>query len=55
LGFLAQKVIQKYKPFIIGITGTVGKTTTSHYIADFLERQFPGQTYISPFSYNGEF
>ena len=33
LAFFARKIIAKYNPFIIGITGSVGKTSARHAIA----------------------
>lgn len=40
LGFLSKKIIKKYKPKIIAITGSAGKTTTKDAIAFFLEKHF---------------
>ncbi len=33
LGFFAEKIIKKYQPRVIGITGSVGKTTTKEAVA----------------------
>lgn len=55
LAFLARSVIARHKPFVIGVTGTVGKTTTTSFIADFLSVRYPGQVLISDKAYNGEF
>lgn len=40
LGFIARLIIQKHKPYIVGITGTVGKTTIATHTAHFLAKQF---------------
>lgn len=40
LGWFARKVIQKYQPRVIGITGSVGKTSAKEAIAKVLEGSF---------------
>jgi len=40
LFFLARLIVKKYKPFIIGITGSVGKTSTKEAIALVLKEKF---------------
>jgi UDP-N-acetylmuramyl pentapeptide synthase len=40
LQFLAKLIIKKHKPFVIGITGTVGKTTTAHFVYHFLHNLY---------------
>ncbi len=52
LGFLAKKIIKKYKPFIIGITGSFGKTSTKEAIALVLKKKFFLRA--SPKNYNNE-
>jgi len=55
LQLLARKTILKYKPFVIATTGTVGKTTTTHFIYEFMHALYGDDVYISPYHYNGEF
>lgn len=55
LALLAGAVIARHRPFVVGITGTVGKSTSTHFIADFLSSRFPGQVMVSEHNYNGEF
>ncbi len=52
---LALNVIKKHKPFVIGITGTVGKTTATHFIYDFMRCLKWSSVYMSEFDYNWEF
>ena len=40
LAFCAKRIIKKFKPIIIGITGSVGKTTTKDCIAHILESEY---------------
>ncbi len=40
LAYFARKIIAKYKPLVIGITGSVGKTSTRHAIAAVLSAKF---------------
>jgi len=55
LGRLARQVIKRHRPFIIGITGTVGKTTVTNFVYDFLHALYKEKVYISPYNYNGEY
>lgn len=55
LHLLARKVIEKHRPFVVGVTGTVGKTTTTHFVYDFLNSVYGETVYMSPHNYNGEF
>ncbi len=55
LQFLAKLIIKKHKPFVIGITGTVGKTTTAHFVYHFLHNLYWDKAYMSEFDYNWEF
>jgi len=52
---LSKAIIQKHKPFILGITGTVGKTTTTHFSYEFLHTLYGDEVYVSPYHYNGEY
>lgn len=52
LGFLAKIIVKKYRPFIIGITGSVGKTSTKEAIALVLKKKFFLRA--SPKNYNNE-
>lgn len=56
LGFFARLIVQKHKPFIIGVTGTVGKTTITTHIARFLTHHYwSEQVWFSPYHYNWEY
>lgn len=52
LRFLSKKIIKKYKPKIIGITGSVGKTTSKNAIYEVLKNRY--RVRMSPKSYNSE-
>lgn len=54
LSKLSSSVIKKHKPFIIWITWTVGKTTTSNFVYEFMNNIYPNEVYISPYDYNWE-
>ena len=56
LAFLARNIILWHKPKIIGITGTVGKTTVTAHVHAYLSRMMPTETVgYSPDHYNGEY
>ncbi len=56
LSFLARMIVRKHKPYIIGVTGTVGKTTMTQNIAILLRTAFWNDAVeISKYNYNGEF
>lgn len=56
LAFLARVLIRRKKPFIIGVTGTAGKTTVTSFVVQFLQHEF-GEDAVefSRYHYNGEF
>lgn len=53
LAFEAKRVIQRYKPHIVGVVGSVGKTSTKDAIATVLSSKY--KTGKSKKSYNSEF
>ena len=56
LGAFARCIILIKKPYIIGVTGTVGKTTITSHIATLLRKEYAeASVRISPYHYNGEF
>lgn len=55
LWFLARRYIAKSKPFIIGINGSVGKTSCRMIISQTLQTLLPHMSiYTSPKNFNGE-
>jgi len=50
----ARRLIRRHHPYVIGVTGTVGKTTTTHFIYEFLAKIYQEHVYMSPHNYNGE-
>lgn len=56
LAFFARLIIQVHKPYIIGVTGTVGKTTITNHVAHFLSNHFWSKRVgHSQYHYNGEY
>lgn len=56
LSFFARLIITRHKPYIIGVTGTVGKTTITTHIAHFLARELGSSNVgYSIYHYNGEY
>ena len=56
LAFIAKGIIAWHKPIIIGITGTVGKTTVTAHVHAYLSRMMPLEKIgYSPDHYNGEY
>ena len=55
-GFLARNIVAVKKPTIIWVTGTVGKSTITQWIAILLQKEYgEGAVMFSPHNYNGEF
>ncbi len=56
LRFFARAIIRKHEPYIIGITGTIGKTTLTTSIASYLKTVY-GESAVgtSPYHYNWEY
>jgi UDP-N-acetylmuramoyl-tripeptide--D-alanyl-D-alanine ligase len=46
----ARRVMAEIQPTVIGITGSYGKTTTKHFLADILNSRY--RAYATPKSYN---
>lgn len=44
LGFFARKIVAKYKPVIIGITGSVGKTSTRNAVFAVVSQKYSAYT-----------
>ena len=56
LAFFAGALVRWHKPIIIGITGTVGKTTVTAHVHTYLARMMPSETIgYSRDHYNGEY
>lgn len=56
LAFLSRMIILRHKPYVIGVTGTVGKTTITTHIARYLKKIYGEEAVmISPYHYNGEY
>lgn len=55
LGSLAHRYVKKRKPLVIGINGSVGKTSCRMIITDVLKKYLPhDNVYTSPKNFNGE-
>jgi len=55
LRIIARMIIIVHKPYVIGITGTVWKTTMTAHVSSLLESHFPWDVWYSPYHYNGEY
>jgi len=53
LRILAKRVISRYKPIVVGVTGSVGKTTAKEAIYTILSRKMPSRK--NEENYNNEF
>jgi UDP-N-acetylmuramoylalanine-D-glutamate ligase len=56
LSLFARAIIMRHKPYVIGVTGSIGKTTLTTYISEYL-RLIYGESAVgvSPYHYNGEY
>lgn len=54
LRWFTKRVLDRYRPTVVGITGSVGKTSTKDAVAIVLEAAFPGRVRRSPATYNNE-
>ena len=52
LKILSKKIVKKYRPFIIGITGSVGKTSTKEAVFSVVRKQ--AKTRKNKKNYNNE-
>lgn len=55
LSFESKKVLEKFNPKIIGITGNIGKTTTKDYVYTVLKSKYGEDVLASKKSFNSEF
>ncbi len=51
LAALAKKVMEKHPAFVVGVTGSLGKTTSKDFTATLLSKKY--SVWKSPHSYNG--
>ncbi|MBI4385728.1 hypothetical protein HY573_02770, partial [Candidatus Parcubacteria bacterium] len=54
LRWLTKRILATYRPTVIGITGSVGKTSTKDAVAWVLDAAFPGRVRASIKSYNNQ-
>ncbi len=53
--FFAKKYLQKHKPIVIGVTGSIGKTSCRMLISTLIEQSFPEKkVFTSEKNFNGE-
>ena len=56
LRFIALQILARHKPKIVAITGTVGKSTTAHFLYDALAMIYgTDKVAVSKHNYNGEY
>ncbi|MBI3304968.1 UDP-N-acetylmuramoyl-tripeptide--D-alanyl-D-alanine ligase [Candidatus Parcubacteria bacterium] len=54
LRWFTQRILEQYRPTVVGITGSVGKTSTKDAVACVLGAAFPGRVRASIKSYNNQ-
>jgi len=54
IGFLAKKILKKYQPKVVAVTGSVGKTSSREAIYSALSSGYPGQVGMARENYNNE-
>lgn len=56
LRVISIRIIRRHRPFVVAITGTVGKSTTAHFLADALGALYGIHNVgVSIHNYNGEY
>lgn len=54
LRWFTKRILEQYRPTVVAITGSVGKTSVKEAVAIVLEVAFPGRVRRSPATYNSE-
>lgn len=53
---ISSRIIRRHRPFVVAITGTVGKSTTAHFLSDALGALYGSYNVgVSIHNYNGEY
>lgn len=56
LRVISLRIIRRHRPFVVAITGTVGKSTTAHFLSDALGALYGNYNVgVSLHNYNGEY